>query len=121
MIYDVIYSLFVLIEKFAFFNKQLQEFVISLLMLGFLKATFLVLKFSYYTLMTCFMILSAILLSMLILSVIWHLICGNKLNWLLNLNLIYETLEWGRKWLVDFNARKAQVSFDWSITQVLLM
>ena len=27
-----------------------------------------------------------------ILSVIGHLICGNNLNWLLNLNLIYETL-----------------------------
>ena len=41
--------------------------------------------------------LSVILLSMLmillsILSVIRHLICGNNLNWLLNLNLIYETL-----------------------------
>ena len=96
MIYDVIYSLFVLIEQFAFFNKQLQEYVISLLMLGFLKATFLVLQFSYYTSVTCLMILSAILLSMLILlsilSVIRHLICGNNLNWLLNLNLIYETL-----------------------------
>ena len=43
------------------------------------------------------MILSEILLSMLvillsILSVIRHLICGNNLNWLLNLNLIYEKL-----------------------------
>ena len=41
--------------------------------------------------------LSVVLLSMLmillsILSVIRHLICGNNLNWLLNLNLIYETL-----------------------------
>ena len=27
-----------------------------------------------------------------ILSVIRHMICGNNLNWLLNLNLIYETL-----------------------------
>ena len=34
-----------------------------------------------------------ILLSILI--VIKHLICGNNLNWLLNLNLIYETL-WTR-------------------------
>ena len=40
-----------------------------------------------------------------------HLICGNNLNWLLNLNLIYETLEWGRKWLVDFNAEKTQLVF----------
>ena len=43
------------------------------------------------------MILSVILLSMLMillstLSVIRHLICGNNQNWLLNLNLIYETL-----------------------------
>ena len=53
-----------------------------------------------------------------ILSVIRHLICGNNLNWLLNMNLIYETLwtgTWGKKWLVDFNAEKTQlVSFDWS-------
>ena len=35
------------------------------------------------------------------------------MNWLLNLNLIYETLDWGKKWLVDFNAGKTQlVSFD---------
>ena len=48
-----------------------------------------------------------------ILSVIGHLICGNNLNWLLNLNLIYETLDWGKRWLVDFNAGKTQlVSFD---------
>ena len=29
------------------------------------------------------------------LNVIRHLICGNNLNWLLNLNLIYETLQTG--------------------------
>ena len=29
------------------------------------------------------------------------------------MNLTYETLDWGRKWLVDFNAGKTQlVSFD---------
>ena len=32
------------------------------------------------------------------------------------------TVDWGRKWLVDFNARKTQlVSFDRSKTLVLLM
>ena len=87
-------------------------------MLEFLKALYLVLHFSYYILMTFLMMLSVILLSMLmilpsILSVIRHLICGNNLNWLLNLNLICETLDWGKKWLVDFNAGKTQlVSFD---------
>ena len=86
----------------------------------FLKAPFLALHFSYYTLVIFLMILSVILLSMLIkllsiLSVIGHLICSNNLNWLLYLNLIYETLDWGKKRLVDFNAGKTQlVSFDQS-------
>ena len=31
----------------------------------------------------------------------------------MNLNLIYETLDWGSKWLVDLNDRKTQlISFD---------
>ena len=60
------------------------------------KAPFLILHFSYYTLMTFMTMLSVILLSMLmillfILSVTNHLICDNNLNWLLNLSLIYET------------------------------
>ena len=83
------------------------------LMLEFLKALFLVLHLSYYTLMT---MLSVVLLSLLmillsILNVIRHLICGNILNWLLNLNLLYQTLfvDWGKKWLVDFNATKTQL------------
>ena len=66
------------------------------------------------------MMLSVIFLSMLMIllssrNVIWHLISGNKQNWLLNLNLTYKKLDWGRKWLVDFNAGKTQlVSFDQS-------
>ena len=36
--------------------------------------------------------LSMLMTLLSILSVIGHLICGNKLNWLLNLYLIYETL-----------------------------
>ena len=72
------------------------------LMREFLKAPFLVLHFSYYTLVIFLTMLSVILLSMLmtllsILSVIGHLICSNNLNWLLNLNLIYETLWTGLK------------------------
>ena len=43
-----------------------------------------------------------------------HLICyNNNLNWLLNLNLLCETLDWGKKWLADFNAGRTQlISFD---------
>ena len=53
------------------------------LMLDFLKATFLILHFSYYTLMTFLMMLFVTLLSILMilhstLSVIRHLICGNN-------------------------------------------
>ena len=55
---------------------------------------------SWSILMTFLMMLSVILLSVLMLllslvSVIRHLICGNNLTWLLNFNLIYETL-WNR-------------------------
>ena len=94
--YSALFLLFSVIDDFKWFwmeslHKNFQ------LMLVFLKAPFLVLHFSYYTLMTFLMMLSVVLLSMLmillsILSVIGHLICGNNLNWLLNLNLIYKTL-----------------------------
>ena len=62
--------------------------------------SFLVVHFSYHTLMIFLIMLSVILLSTLMilfstLSVIRHLICGNNWNWLLNLNLIYKTL-WTR-------------------------
>ena len=67
------------------------------LMLELLKAPFLVLHFSCYTLITFLTLVSVILLSMLmillsVLSEIRRLICDNNLNWLLNLNLICETL-----------------------------
>ena len=115
--YSALFLLFSVIDDFEWFwmeslHKNIQ------LMREFLKAPFLVLHFSYYTLMTFLMMLSVILQSMLmilpsILSVIGDLICGNNLNWLLNLNLIYETVDWGKKWLVDFNAGKTQlVSYD---------
>ena len=103
--YLVLFLLFSVIGGFGWFwmasvHKNIQ------LMPEFLKAPFFVLHFSYYTLMTFLMMLSVILPSMLmivlsILNVIRHLICGNNLNWLLNLNLINETL-WtgGRSGLV---------------------
>ena len=67
------------------------------LLLEFLKTQFLVLHFFYHTLMTFLKMSSVILLSMLmillsIVNVIGHLICGNNLSWLLNLNLISKTL-----------------------------
>ena len=93
--YLALFLFFSVIDEFDWFwmeslHKNIQ------LMQEFLKAPFLVQHFSCYTLMTFLMMLSVILQSMLmillsILSVIRHLICGNNLNWLLNLNLIYKT------------------------------
>ena len=65
------------------------------LMLKFLKGPFLVLHFSCSILMTFLMMLSVISLSMLM--------------------ILRDVVDWGRKWLVDFNAGKTQqVLFDWS-------
>ena len=80
-------------------GKSSQEYPVDA---GVLKGPILVLHFSYYTLMTFLMMLSVILLSILMillpfLSVIRHLICDNNLNWLLNLNLIYETVWTGQE------------------------
>ena len=93
--YLALLCLFSVINNFKYFwmgstHKNTQ------LMLEFLKAPLLVLHFSYYRLITFLMMLSMILLSMLMillytLNMIWHLFCGNNQNWLLNLNLIYET------------------------------
>ena len=77
-------------------------------MLGFLKGPFLVLYFSYYTLMTFLIILSVILLSMLMIlpsTVIRQLIWDN-LNWLLNLNLISKTLWTGAEFGLLFSMLK---------------
>ena len=103
--YLVLFLLFSVKDSFKWFwmgnlRKNIQ------LMLEFLKAPFLVLHLSCDTLMTFLMMLSVILLFMLMIllsitSVINHLICGINLNWLLNLNLIYETLwTWARSGLL---------------------
>ena len=91
-----LFLLFSVVDYFEWFWMESHHKNIQL-MQEFLKAPFLVLHFSYYTLMT-FLMLSVILPSMLmvllsVLSVIRHLICGNNLNWLLNLNPIYE-IQW---------------------------
>ena len=82
---------------------------------------FLVLHFSYYTLMAFLMMLSVILLSMLMilrpsLNVIRHLICKQQLKLAAELESdLQDTVDWGRKWVVDFNAGKTQlVLFDGS-------
>ena len=62
-------------------------------------------------------IYSMLMILLSFLCEIRHLICGNNLNCLLNLTLIYETLDWSKKWLVDFNWFR----LTGLITMVLLM
>ena len=121
--YLFLFLLFLVIESFEWLWMGWEVFIRM-----FLRASFLVLHFSYYTLMTFLMMLSVILLSVLmilpsILSVIGHLICGNNLNWMLNLNPIYETLWKGaRSGLLISMLRKLNwFCFNRLITLVLLM
>ena len=71
------------------------------LMLEFLKAPFLVINFSYYTLITFLMMLSVILLSMLMILLFiqgWQqLELASELE-----SDLQDTVDWGKKWLVDF-------------------
>ena len=126
--YFALFLLFSVIDGFELFwmaglHKDIQ------LMLQFLKALSMVLQFSYYiyTLMI-FLMLYVILLSLLmrllsILSAIRHLICGNNLNWLLNLNLIYETLWTGARsgLLISMLGKLSWFRLTGLITLVLLM
>ena len=80
-------------------------------MLDFLKDPFLVLHFSYFTLMTFLMVLSVILLSMLMIllstkrdqaSGLWQqLELASELE-----SDLWDTVDWGRKWVVNLNAEK---------------
>ena len=99
--YLALFLIFSVIDGYEWFWMESLHRNIQLLM-EFLKAPFLVLHFSYYTLMTFLTMLSEILLAikvilLSVLSVIRYLICGINLNWLLNLNLIYKTLWAGVK------------------------
>ena len=130
--YLALFLLFSVMDDFEWFwmeslnkNTQLiQEFLHSC---SFVPP-FLLLHFSYYTLMIFLTMLSVILLSMLmillsILSVIRHLICGNNLNWLPNLNLICETLWTGVRsgLLMSVLGKLSWFHLTGLITMVLLM
>ena len=81
------------------------------LMLELMKATFLVLHFSYYILMT-FLMWSVMLLSMLMI-ILSILKCDQASDLWQQLELASEhesdlrdIMDWGKKWLVDFNTGK---------------
>ena len=115
--YLVLFLLFSVIDDFEWFwmeslHKNIQ------LMREFLKAPFSVLHFSYYTLMSILTMLSVILLSMQMIllysncdqaSDLWQQVeLASELEFDLQ-----DTVDWVKKWLVDFSAGKTQlVSFD---------
>ena len=103
------------------------------LMLEFLKTSFLVLHFSYYTLMTFLVMLSA----MMLLSGD-DAICSDDTALYSKYDLasdpwqqlematelecdLRDTMEWDKKWLADFNAVKTLFCLTGLITLVLLM
>ena len=96
VIYLVLFLLFSVIDGFEWFSMESLhkniQLMLEVLMAPFLDPTlFLPCINDLPDDVICdIAILLMIVLS--ILSVIRHLICGNNLNWLLNLNLIYETL-----------------------------
>ena len=127
VIYLALFLLFLVIDDFEWFWMESLHKNIQLI-LEYLRAPFLVLHFSYYTLMTFLMMLSVMLPSMLmillsILCVIGHLICSNSLNWLLNLNLIYETQWTGVRGglLISVLGKLSWFRLTGLITMVLLM
>ena len=97
------------------------------LILDFLRAPFLVLRFSSYALMAFLMMLFVILLSMLMILLstpkydnvfdLWQQLgLASKLE-----SDLRDTMGRRRKWLVDFNAGKTQlVTFDWSNNTVAI-
>ena len=123
--YLALFLVFLVIDGFELFGIAILLKNIQL-MLEFLKASFLVLHLSYYTVMI--FLLTVILLFMLmillsILSVIRHLICGNNLYLLLNLNLIYKTLWTGARCglLISLWGKLNWFRLTGLITLVLLM
>ena len=125
--YLALFLLFSVVDGFEWFWMESLHKNIRLL-LEFLKAPFLVLHFSCYTLMTFLTMLSVMLLSMLmillsILSEIRNLIFKNKLNWLLNLALIYETLWTGARsgLLISMPGKRSWFHLTSLIIMVLLM
>ena len=99
------WSYFIVIDGFEWFSmgslyKNIQ------LMPEFLNVLFSALHFFSYSLMTFLMMLSVILLSMLMILTIWS---GATTR----IGLLRDTVEWCRKWFVDFNAGRTHlVSFD---------
>ena len=112
--YLALLHLFLVIDDFEWLWMGSLHKNIQLIMV-LLKVPFLVLHFSYNTLMTFLMMLPVILLSMLMI-LLSNLQCHQTSDLLQQLESASEiesnlrdTVDWGRKWLVDFNTWETQL------------
>ena len=118
--YLALFLLFSVIDDFEWFwmeslHKNIQ------LMLEFLKAPFLVLHFSCYTLMI-FLTMLSVIFAIYADDTTLYFKCDQASDLWQQLELgselesdLRDTVDWGKKWLVDFSAGKTQLdSFDWS-------
>ena len=113
----LVFFLFLVIDSSGWFWIRSLHKIIQLKQ-ELLKGLVLVLHFSYYTLMTFLIMLSVILPS----DTTLYSRCDQASDLWQQLELaselesdLQDTVDWGRKWLVDFNAGKTQlVSFDQS-------
>ena len=117
--YLALFLLFSAIDGFEWFWMEIL-YKNNQLMLDFLKVPFLVLHFYYYTLMIFLMMLSDVAIYADDTAVCSK--CDHSSDLWQQLELaselesdLWDTVDWGKKWLLDFNAGKTQlVSFDWS-------
>ena len=112
--YLALLHLFLVIDDFEWLWMGSLHKNIQLIMV-LLKVPFLVQHFSYNTLMTFLMMLPVILLSMLMI-LLSNLQCHQASDLLQQLESASEiesnlrdTVDWGRKWLVDFNTWETQL------------
>ena len=122
--YLALFLLFSVIDSFGWFwrgslHKNIQ------LMLEFLKAPLLVLLYIYDLsddVIWKVAIYTLLMILLFTLRVINHLICDNNKNWFLNLNLIYETMDWGKtSHLISMLDKLHSFRLTGLITLVLLM
>ena len=115
--YFALFLLFSVVSSFGWFWMGSLHNNIQL-MLEFLKGSFLVLPFSYYI----FLMMLCVILLMILISTL-NVICSNNYNWLLNLNLIYETLWIGAEssLLILMLEKLSLFCLTGLITMVLLM
>ena len=125
--YLALFRRFSIIENFEWFCMESLRKNIQL-MLVFLKALFLVPHLSYYTSMTFQMTLCVILLSMRMITILYSK-CDLASDLWQQLELaselaseLLDTIDWNRKWIVEFNTGKLSLFRLTSlITLVLLM